>query len=157
MGNDQDDLIMAPSTMIFYRLKAGQFIDMIHASAASAETMTDAQGEIERILSDAHRLGDGQDDDFTIRDQAELTETASAIAQTMTLLLASIAGVLLVVGGIAIMNIMLVSVTERMREIGVRMSVGARSRDVLQEFSLQSLSQWLSTRSRACQRQSLPR
>ena len=130
---------MAPSTTVFYRLKAEQFIDMINASAASAEKMTDAQGEIERILPDAHRLEDGQNNDFIIRDQAEIIETASAMAQTMTLLLASIAGVSLVVGGIGIMNIMLGSVSERTREI--RMSVGARSRDVLSELSLQSLSQ----------------
>ena len=134
MGNDQDDLIMAPSTTVFYRLKGGQFIDMINASAASSGTMVDAQSEIERILRDAHRLEDGQDNDFTIHDQAEITETASAMAQTMTLLLASIAGVSLVVGGIGIMNIMLVSVTERTREIGIRMSVGARSRDILAQF-----------------------
>ena len=138
MGNDQDDLIMAPSTTVFYRLKAEQFIDMIHASAASAEKMSDAQSEIETILRNAHRLEDGQDNDFTIRDQAEITETASAMAQTMTLLLASIAGVSLVVGGIGIMNIMLVSVTERTREIGIRMSVGARSRDVLAQFLLEA-------------------
>ena len=129
---------MAPSTTVFYRLKAEQFIDMIHASAASAEKMSDAQSEIETILRNAHRLEDGQDNDFTIRDQAEITETASAMAQTMTLLLASIAGVSLVVGGIGIMNIMLVSVTERTREIGIRMSVGARSRDVLAQFLLEA-------------------
>ena len=138
MGNDQDDLIMAPSTTVFSRLKGGQFIDMINASAASAEKMSDAQSEIETILRNAHRLEDGQDNDFTIRDQAEITETASTMAQTMTLLLASIAGVSLVVGGIGIMNIMLVSVTERTREIGIRMSVGARSRDVLAQFLLEA-------------------
>jgi putative ABC transport system permease protein len=134
MGNDQDDLIIAPSTTVFYRLKGGQFIDMMNASALSGERMAEAESEIEGILRESHRLEGGQDNDFTIRDQAEITETASAMAQTMTLLLASIAGVSLVVGGIGIMNIMLVSVTERTREIGIRMSVGARSRDVRAQF-----------------------
>jgi putative ABC transport system permease protein len=134
MGSDQDDVILAPATTVFYRLKGGQFIDMINASAVSMERLDEAQQEIEAIIRDAHRLHEGEDNDFTIRDQAEITETASATTQVMTMLLASIAGVSLLVGGIGIMNIMLVSVTERTREIGIRMSVGARERDVLAQF-----------------------
>jgi putative ABC transport system permease protein len=134
MGNDQDDLVMAPSTTVFYRLKGGQFIDMINASALSVDRMEDAQNEIEEILRQSHRLIDGDENDFTVRDQAEITETASAMAGTMTLLLGSISGVSLVVGGIGIMNIMLVSVTERTREIGIRMSVGARPGDIMAQF-----------------------
>ena len=134
MGNDQDDIILAPATTVFYRLKGGQFIDMISASAISADRMKEAQNEINILLRESHRLHEGEESDFTIQDQAEITETASATAQTMTLLLGSIAGVSLLVGGIGIMNIMLVSVMERTREIGIRMSVGARGRDVLAQF-----------------------
>ncbi len=134
MGNDQDDQIMIPSTTALYRLKGGQYIDMINASAVSVEEIDNAKTEIENILRDAHRLNEGETNDFTIRTQAEITETASEMTETITLLLGSIAGVSLVVGGIGIMNIMLVSVTERTREIGIRMSVGARSRDVLAQF-----------------------
>ncbi|HWQ81469.1 MAG TPA: ABC transporter permease [Ignavibacteria bacterium] len=134
MGNDQDDQIMIPSTTALYRLKGGQYIDMINASAVSIEEIDNAKTEIEEILRDSHRLNEGEENDFTIRTQAEITETASEMTETITLLLGSIAGVSLVVGGIGIMNIMLVSVTERTREIGIRMSVGARSRDVLAQF-----------------------
>ncbi len=134
MGNDQDDQIMIPSTTALYRLKGGQYIDMINASAVSVEEIDNAKTEIETILRDAHKLNESEANDFTIRTQAEITETASEMTETITLLLGSIAGVSLVVGGIGIMNIMLVSVTERTREIGIRMSVGARSRDVLAQF-----------------------
>jgi putative ABC transport system permease protein len=134
MGGDQDDLIISPSTTVFYQLKGGQFIDMINASAVSTDRLDEAQKEIETILREAHRLSDNTENDFTIRTQAEITETASSMTETITLLLGSIAGVSLLVGGIGIMNIMLVSVTERTREIGIRISVGARGRDVLAQF-----------------------
>jgi putative ABC transport system permease protein len=132
--NDQDDVIMAPSTTVFYRLKGGQFIDMINASAISENKVDAAQSEIEALIRESHRLHDNVENDFTIRTQAEIMETASSISSVVTLLLASIAGVSLVVGGIGIMNIMLVSVTERTKEIGIRISVGARSIDVLAQF-----------------------
>jgi putative ABC transport system permease protein len=131
---DQDDVILAPSTTVFYRLKGGEFIDMINVSAVSEDKIDAAQLEIETLMRESHRLHSTEDDDFTIRTQAEMLETMSSVSSTITLLLGSIAGVSLVVGGIGIMNIMLVSVTERTREIGIRMSVGARSRDLLTQF-----------------------
>ena len=134
MGNDQDDVILAPATTVFYRLKGGRYVDMINASAVSVERIDAAQQEMRTILREAHRLSPGDDDDFTISNQAEISEAASETSRIMTLLLGSIAGVSLVVGGIGIMNIMLVSVTERTREIGIRLSVGARSIDVLIQF-----------------------
>jgi len=135
MGQDQDDVIIAPSTTVLYRLRGGhEHIDMINASAVSTEKINAAQQEMRAIIREAHRLKDGDDDDFTIRDQAEITETVTATSKIMTLLLASIAGVSLIVGGIGIMNIMLVSVTERTREIGIRLAVGARESDVLIQF-----------------------
>ncbi|MCP4686186.1 MAG: FtsX-like permease family protein [bacterium] len=134
MGQDQDDVILAPSTTVLYRLKGRSHVDMINASAISTEVMDEAQEEMRLILRESHRLDDGDDDDFSIRNQAEITDAVTETSKAMTLLLASIAGVSLVVGGIGIMNIMLVSVTERTREIGIRMSVGARGSDVLTQF-----------------------
>jgi putative ABC transport system permease protein len=134
MGEDRDDLAIAPSTTVFYRLKGGQFIDMINASAASLEQIDQAQSEIEALLRESHRITGDQSSDFTVRTQAEITAMASATAATMTLLLGSIAGVSLLVGGIGIMNIMLVTVTERTREIGVRRAVGAQANDILIQF-----------------------
>jgi len=134
MGQDQDDVILAPSTTVLYRLKGRSFVDMINASAVSTEQMEAAQEEMRLILREAHRLAEGDDDDFTIRNQAEITEAVTETSKVMTMLLGSIAGVSLIVGGIGIMNIMLVSVTERTREIGIRMSVGARGSDVLTQF-----------------------
>jgi putative ABC transport system permease protein len=134
MGQDQDDVILAPSTTVLYRLKGGQWIDMINASGVSAARLPEATEELRQILRAAHKLQPGEDDDFTIRSQAELSEAMTATSETLTLLLASIAAVSLVVGGIGIMNIMLVSVTERTREIGIRLSVGARESDILIQF-----------------------
>jgi len=134
MGNDQDDIILAPATTVFYRMKGGQFIDMINAGVLSTDRMQEGQKEIEAILREAHHIPDGAENDFTARNQADITETASATAQVMTLLLASIAGVSLFVGGIGIMNIMLVTVTERTREIGILRAVGATANDVLAQF-----------------------
>ena len=134
MGNDQDDVILVPSTTAFHRLHGGRHVDMINASAISVERMDEAQEEIRAILRESHRLYPGDDDDFRISNQSEISDAASATSRIMTLLLGSIAGVSLLVGGIGIMNIMLVSVTERTREIGIRLSVGARSIDVLIQF-----------------------
>ena len=134
MGQDQDDVILAPSTSVLYRLKGDRKVDMINASAISSLEVDSAAGEMRAILRKSHNLQEGQDDDFVIRSQAEIMQTATETTKTMTLLLGSIAAVSLVVGGIGIMNIMLVSVTERTREIGIRLSIGARESDVLIQF-----------------------
>lgn len=134
IGADQDDVILAPSTTVFYRLRGGRWVDMINASAVSLDRVKEAQAQMRAILRESHRLNPGDEDDFTISDQAEITDAASETSRVLTLLLGSIAGVSLIVGGIGIMNIMLVSVTERTREIGIRLSVGARSSDVLAQF-----------------------
>ncbi len=133
-GIDQDDMILAPSTTVLNRLAGGRFINFIFASAVSFEKLNAAQEEIQTIMRESHKLRPEDDDDFTIRNQAEITEAASETSRVLTLLLGSIAGVSLIVGGIGIMNIMLVSVTERTREIGIRLAVGARSSDVLIQF-----------------------
>lgn len=140
MGVDQDDVILAPSTTVFYRLKGGRWVDMINASAASPGQIKAAQEQMRAILRESHRLNPGDDDDFTISNQAEISEAASETSRVLTLLLGSIAGVSLIVGGIGIMNIMLVSVTERTREIGIRLSVGARSIDVLAQFLTEAVA-----------------
>ncbi|MDX9857884.1 MAG: ABC transporter permease [candidate division Zixibacteria bacterium] len=134
MGQDQDDTILAPSTSVLYRLKGRQWIDMINAGAISTEQVSAAIEELRALMRAAHGLQDGQEDDFTIRSQAEIMEMVNETTKTMTLLLGSIAAVSLLVGGIGIMNIMLVSVTERTREIGIRLSVGARESDILVQF-----------------------
>jgi putative ABC transport system permease protein len=134
MGSDQDDIVLAPATTVLNRLKGGRYIDMINVSAVSADRLDEAQEEVRAVIREAHHLKPGEDDDFTIRSQAEITEMATQTTKTLTLLLGAIAAVSLLVGGIGIMNIMLVSVTERTREIGIRMSVGARSKDVLMQF-----------------------
>jgi putative ABC transport system permease protein len=134
MGQDQDDIILAPSTAVMYRLKGDQWVDMINASAVSTAKVNDAIKELTQILREARGLHPGEDDNFTIRSQAEIMTAVTQTTETMTMLLGSIAAVSLVVGGIGIMNIMLVSVTERTREIGIRLSVGARERDILVQF-----------------------
>ncbi len=134
MGQDQDDIILAPATTALYQLKGDRYIDMINASAVSPDKIPAAQDEIRTVLRSAHRLTGSEDDDFTIRTQSEITDAVSATSRTMTLLLGSIAAVSLIVGGIGIMNIMLVSVTERTREIGIRLSVGARGSDIMVQF-----------------------
>jgi putative ABC transport system permease protein len=139
LGADQDDLILAPATTVLYRLKGHRWVDMINASAVSTADMQAAEDQIRTILRQAHRIAPGEDDDFTIRDQTQIAETASETSRVMTLLLGSIAAVSLIVGGIGIMNIMLVSVTERTREIGIRLSVGARSIDVLSQFLTEAI------------------
>lgn len=138
-GTDMDDIIMAPATTVLDRLTGGRYITYIQASAASTDQIDAAQDELKSIMREAHHLYPGQDDDFTVRNQAELTEAATATSQILTILLASVAGVSLIVGGIGIMNIMLVSVTERTREIGIRLSVGARTSDVLIQFLTEAI------------------
>jgi putative ABC transport system permease protein len=134
MGADQDDIILAPYTTVYYRLRGWRHVDMINASAISPDRIDEAKKEIRAILRESHKINPGEDDDFTVSDQADISEAASETSRILTMLLGSIAGVSLLVGGIGIMNIMLVSVTERTREIGIRLSVGAREKDVLIQF-----------------------
>ena len=139
MGSDQDDIIIAPATTVLDRLVGGIYISFIMASANSTSEIDAAQEQLTQIMREAHHLYPGQDDDFTIRNQAEITEAATQTSKILTILLASVAGVSLIVGGIGIMNIMLVSVTERTREIGIRLSVGARTSDVLIQFLTEAI------------------
>ena len=139
MGMDQDDIVLAPYTTVMKRLLAVTYLEGIFASALS-EDMTDyATEEITRILRREHKLKEGQEDDFDIRSQQELSDMLNTTTDLMTTLLACIAGISLVVGGIGIMNIMYVSVTERTREIGLRMSVGARGVDILSQFLIEAI------------------
>ena len=138
-GQDQDDLILAPATTVLDRLSGRRFIQQIVISAVSEQQMPAAQEELSTLLRESHRLQPGEPDNFMVRSQTEIAETAQATTQVLTMFLASIAGVSLVVGGIGIMNIMLVSVTERTREIGIRMAIGARSSDVLVQFLVESV------------------
>ena len=139
MGMDQDDIVLAPYTTVMKRLLAQTYLAGIFASALS-EDMTDyATDEITTILRRNHKLQEDEDDDFTIRSQQELSSMLNSTTDLMTTLLACIAGISLVVGGIGIMNIMYVSVTERTREIGLRMSVGARGIDILAQFLIEAI------------------
>ncbi|PKN12480.1 MAG: multidrug ABC transporter substrate-binding protein [Deltaproteobacteria bacterium HGW-Deltaproteobacteria-4] len=139
MGSDQDDIILAPVTTILYRLSDGKTVRDIVASARSEEEMAAAKIEIITLMREAHRLPVGSDDDVLIRDQSEINTMATKITSTLTMLLSAVAGVSLLVGGIGIMNIMLVSVTERTREIGIRMAVGARPGDILIQFLIEAV------------------
>jgi putative ABC transport system permease protein len=139
MGQDQDDVIFAPYTTVIRRLAHWHNLRYILVSATSLKDINTAQGQIEGVLRMKHKIQPYEPDDFTIRNQTDLATTATATTQILTILLASIASVSLLVGGIGIMNIMLVSVTERTREIGIRMSIGARSRDILTQFLIEAL------------------
>jgi putative ABC transport system permease protein len=139
MGQDQDDVIFAPYTAVQKKLLGIQHLHNITVSAASAaQTLTTAD-EIINTLRLRHKVESGDPDDFMVRTLEEMASVRSQTTRTMTALLASIAGVSLLVGGIGIMNIMLVSVTERTREIGLRMAIGARSRDVLLQFLVEAI------------------
>jgi putative ABC transport system permease protein len=138
-GQDQDDVILAPVTTVLYRLKGGSNINQIIVSATTEQTVDSAKNEITAILRERHKLQPDQDNDFRIMTQIEIATFASSTAKTMTMLLTAIALVSLLVGGIGIMNIMLVTVTERTREIGIRMALGARSIDILLQFLAESI------------------
>ena len=138
-GMDQDDVVLVPYTTAQTRLSGNVRIGQILASTFAPGDIPAAQEEIKGIMREAHKLGDGGDDDFTVRNQTEIAEAATSTTRVMSGLLAAIASISLLVGGIGIMNIMLVSVTERTREIGIRMSIGARGSDVLTQFLVESV------------------
>jgi putative ABC transport system permease protein len=138
-GSDQDDVILAPYTTVQTRLSGRNFIPQILASTATKEDIPAAQQETRGILRETHRLASYENDDFTVRNQSDLAAAAQGTTEVMTLLLAAIASISLLVGGIGIMNIMLVSVTERTREIGIRLAIGARGLDVLTQFLVESI------------------
>jgi len=133
-GQDQDDILIAPYTTVQKRILATIYYQNIYASAANEQVTDAATTEITNILRESHRLRDGEDNDFQVRTQEELINTLSSTSGLLTVLLTVIAGISLVIGGIGIMNIMYVSVTERTREIGLRMSIGARGKDILLQF-----------------------
>lgn len=139
MGMDQDDLILAPYTTVQKRILAITHLQEIVCSAVTEDYTEEAIDEITMILRDNHRLKEGEDDDFSIRSQQELSSMMTSTTDMMTVLLAAVAGISLLVGGIGIMNIMYVSVTERTREIGLRMSIGARGKDILAQFLIESV------------------
>jgi putative ABC transport system permease protein len=141
-GQDQDDTIFVPLTTAQKRLFGMQFpgmVRMISVQAKGPEVMGEAEEEINSILRQRHRIQPNQDNDFTVRNLTEIMATAEQSASVMSLLLGAIASISLIVGGIGIMNIMLVSVTERTREIGIRIAVGAKGRDILLQFLIESL------------------
>ena len=139
MGMDQDDLVLAPYTTIQKRVLAITYIQSVAASAVSEDATEDAIASIEEILRQRHKIGVGDEDDFNVRSQKELISMMSSTTDMMTILLACIAGISLLVGGIGIMNIMYVSVTERTREIGLRMSIGAKGIDILMQFLIEAI------------------
>jgi putative ABC transport system permease protein len=138
-GNDQDDIIMIPMDTAMTRLSNTRNISTIVMSVIDKEYMKAAQKEAELILRESRKIAEGAASDFDIMNQADMIDMASATSRTLTTLLAAIAGVSLLVGGIGIMNIMLVSVTERTREIGIRMAVGSRKKDILLQFLTESV------------------
>ena len=138
-GQDQDDIAIIPYTTAQTRVSGGMRIGQILASTSSTADIPAAQEELRAIMREAHKIGDGEDDDFTIRNQDELAQVVQGTARVMAALLAAVASISLLVGGIGIMNIMLVSVTERTREIGIRMAIGARSSDVMIQFLVESV------------------
>jgi putative ABC transport system permease protein len=139
LGQDQDDTVLMPYTTVMKKLLATTYISSIQVSAVSEAATGPAAQQITTLLRARHNLRNGQDDDFTVRNLTDVAETAAETSRVMTLLLGGIAAVSLLVGGIGIMNIMLVSVTERTREIGIRMAVGARSSHVQHQFLIEAL------------------
>ncbi|QTX32454.1 ABC transporter permease [Aminithiophilus ramosus] len=142
MGNDQDDVLFVPVTTAQKRLFGSRFpgkIGTIMVKAVSSETLDFTQEEVTRLLAQRHRIRSGQENDFDVRNLSEFLETAKESTRIMSLLLASVASVSLLVGGIGIMNIMLVSVTERTREIGIRRAIGAKQADILAQFLAEAL------------------
>jgi putative ABC transport system permease protein len=139
-GQDQDDVILAPYTTVQKKLMGVTHLNQVVVSAVDSETVEATAVETTRVLRQRHRIGSPEEDDFTVRTVEEMAATRVEMARTMTMLLMSVASVSLLVGGIGIMNIMLVSVTERTREIGLRMAVGARTRDILRQFLAEAVT-----------------
>jgi len=139
-GVDQDDIVVMPYTSAMKRVIGGTTLRNINVQIGDPAQIPAAQQQIISLLRQRHNIRPGRDDDFTVRTQQEIAETATATSRVMTVLLGAIAGVSLLVGGIGIMNIMLVSVTERTREIGVRMAVGARGNDILTQFLIEAVT-----------------
>lgn len=139
MGMDQDDVVLAPYTTVMKRMLAIDYIQGLFASATDEDMTDETIDQITEVLRRNHKIKDGEDDDFQIRSQQELSEMMNSTSDMMTVLLACIAGISLLVGGIGIMNIMFVSVTERTREIGLRMSIGARGIDILSQFLIEAV------------------
>jgi len=138
-GTDQDDTVMIPYTTMQKRLMRITWLQSIVVKAVNAERVQEAQEQITSLLRQRHRISPEREDDFNVRNLSDITEAATTSARVMTVLLGSVAGISLLVGGIGIMNIMLVSVTERTREIGIRMAVGARSRDIMLQFLVEAV------------------
>jgi putative ABC transport system permease protein len=138
-GQDQDDVILSPVTTIQKRISAVTWYQNIFASAVDENSTGLAVAEVQATMRASHKIQKGTEDDFTVRTQAELISTFTATSSILTILLAVIAGISLVVGGIGIMNIMYVSVTERTKEIGLRMAIGARGVDILLQFLLEAI------------------
>ncbi len=138
-GQDQDDVILTPISTVQKRILATTYYQNIFVSAINESSTEQAAAEIQQVLRKSHKIPRGSDDDFTVRTQAELISTFSSTSEILTILLGVIAGISLVVGGIGIMNIMYVSVTERTKEIGLRMSIGAKGRDILMQFLIEAI------------------
>ena len=138
-GTDQDDTVMIPYTTMQKRLMRITWLQSIVVRAVNAERVQEAQEQITLLLRQRHRIGADREDDFNVRNLSDIAEAAQSTARVMAILLGSVAGISLLVGGIGIMNIMLVSVTERTREIGIRMAVGARSRDIMLQFLVEAV------------------
>ena len=139
-GQDQDDIIFAPYTTVMKKLQGATFINQISISATRPDVVEDVAVQITRLMRTRHRVARPEEDDFSVRTLEEMAATRTEMANTMTMLLMSVASVSLLVGGIGIMNIMLVSVTERTKEIGLRMAVGARTRDILRQFLAEAVT-----------------
>jgi len=138
-GQDQDDIIIAPFATVQKRMLSTTNVNQILASAVSENLMDDAKDEVTDFLREKHKLAADAEDDFTVRSQSDISNIFGSVSKVLTILLGSIASISLLVGGIGIMNIMLVSVTERTREIGIRMAVGAKSSDVLVQFMIEAV------------------
>jgi putative ABC transport system permease protein len=141
VGEDQDNVVLVPYTTVRKRLFGSEFdnVNVILASARSVGVAQQAQQEITQLLLERHRIPPGEQADFTVQDTAEIAKVLGTITGTLTMMLAAIAAISLLVGGVGIMNIMLVSVTERTREIGIRMAIGARRRDILAQFLMEAV------------------
>ena len=141
VGDDQDDIMLMPFTTVRKRLRGSTFdnIDAVLISARTASGTADTQREVANLLRERHHIAPGNPDDFQVLNSSEFARALGVVTGVMTMLLAAIAGISLVVGGVGIMNIMLVSVTERTREIGIRLAVGARSRDILRQFLVEAI------------------